>query len=76
MAGTANDVLAALKAQGKEVMMGKGGFFIKGEGFLSLSKARRLTKIRAPKRPLKEVRSAWGDWAIVEMMNRSRKVTS
>ena len=45
------DKLAELT--GKEVLQlqGKGGFWIRGEGFLSLANARRKTGIAVPSRP-------------------------
>lgn len=52
MRETAREVLIALnKIKGEEnVLYGKGGFWIKGEGWISLAQARKLTGIKAPKR--------------------------
>jgi len=71
--GTVDNVLTALKTPGKEVVKGKGGFHVKGEGFLSLREARRLVGIKAPARQFRSRQSAFGDWTTVKMINRPRK---
>ena len=71
--GTVKDVFDALKAQGKELIKSKGGFHVKGEGFLSLSKARKLTGIKAPERQFRGKQKAGGDWAWVEAINSPAK---
>jgi hypothetical protein len=68
-----NEVLEALRATGREVVSGKGGFFVKGEGFISLAQARKLTGIQAPKRAESMVMSSYGDWATIAMFNTRRK---
>jgi hypothetical protein len=52
MRETTKEVLVALEnLKGKDnVLYGKGGFWIRGEGWISLAKARRITGIKAPKR--------------------------
>lgn len=67
-------VLAALqdKYGADNVIYGKGGFWVKGQGFLSLSQARKLTGILAPKREFCPRVSAWGDYATIAMINRRR----
>ena len=72
MITNANAVLEALKAAGNEVMAGKGGFWIKGTGFISLSKARKLTGIMAPKRTYHPKQRAWGDFATLVMLNGAK----
>lgn len=76
MTGTRLDVLAALKERyGQDnVMLGKdSGFYIRGRGFVGLAVARRETGILAPKRECREGVLAWGDYAVVAMLNgRSR----
>lgn len=54
------------------VLQGKGGFHVKGQGFISLAKARRLTGTPAPPRPRRERMPAWGDYATVVMLNQRR----
>ena len=59
-----------------DILSGKGGFWIKGHGFISLAKARRLVKVEAPKRPKKPKIQAWGDYATIAMLNQPRKKKS
>jgi len=62
---------------GKEVgdlMYGKGGFFVRGGGFISLAKARRMTGIKGPKRNPRLIQPAWGEYAIIAMLNKPRKM--
>lgn len=61
------------KATGMPVLHGKGGFWIKGHGFVTIAKARRMTGVPAPERRVRERVPAWGDYAIIAMMNRPRK---
>lgn len=70
MKNSTRKVFDALKAQGHDVLHGKGGFWLKGEGFVSLAKARRMTGTKAPKRETRPRISAYGDWATVAAMNR------
>ena len=60
-----------------DVMTGKGGFFVKGEGFVTIAKARKVTGIEGPKREPARVQSAWGDYATIVMLNqpRSKRIT-
>lgn len=67
--GTAADVQTALEAQGLEVLKGKGGFWIRGEGHITLAQARKRTSIAAPARPRAERSRAWGDFATIAMLN-------
>ncbi len=68
--GTINDVLAALTAQGHEVLRGKGGgFWIKGEGHVSTAQARRRTGIAAPRRERRAEKAPWGDFAVIAALN-------
>lgn len=70
--GTASDVQAALEAQGREVLKGKGGFWIKGEGHITLAHARKRTGIAAPARQRRERQQAWGDFATIAILNGAR----
>jgi hypothetical protein len=65
-------VMGALKAMGKEVISGKGGFWIRGEGFVTLAQARRLVGIPAPKRVKKAPAKPWGDYATIAALNGIR----
>jgi hypothetical protein len=71
--GTANDVQTALEAQGLEVLKGKGGFWVKGEGHITLAQARKRTGIAAPARQRREPQPAWGDFATIAMLNGARR---
>ena len=62
-------VYEALKTLGKNVLCGKGGFFIKDEGFITLVQARKLTGISAEKRVVKQKILPWGDYATIAMIN-------
>ena len=53
-----------------EVCTGKGGFFVRGYGFISTSKARKLTGIKAETRQPRQVITAYGDYATIAMINR------
>lgn len=43
-------IVDALAAQGLEAMYGKGGFWVRRQGWMSFSKARRLAGVAAPER--------------------------
>lgn len=55
-----------------DVLQGKGGFWIRGHGFLSLAKARRLTGMAPQPRPPVIRQAAWGDYATIAMLNAPR----
>ncbi len=59
----------ALKAKVGEVMYVKGSFISKAGTRYSITKARKITGIVAPKRNFTQRISAYGDWAIVAKMN-------
>lgn len=71
-AGTRRDVHRALQRQGYKVISGKGGFWLKDNGFITLAKARTMTGIKAPKRRSPQRQLAWGDWATVAILNQRR----
>jgi len=49
-----------------EVLTAKGGFFVKGHGFISISKARKLTNVVSEmKRQPKSKTGGYGDYAIL-----------
>jgi hypothetical protein len=62
MSGSSSDVLNALQAQGFEVLAGKGGFWIRGEGHITLAQARKRTGIAAPKRQPRATQQPFGDY--------------
>ena len=73
MTGSRADVFAALKLLNPDTCGGKdSGFYVKGEGFVSLAQARKRTGISAPPREYKPRIGAWGDYATVAMLNRPR----
>ena len=55
---------------GTKVLQGKGGFWIKGNGFITLKKAREITGVSAPKCRKVMRQSAWGDYATIAMLNK------
>ena len=46
-----------------EVVYGKGGFFVRGKGHVSIPKARKITGIKGEKRRGKLVTGGYGDYA-------------
>lgn len=67
--GTSTDVAAALAEMGHEVLGGKGGFWLRGRGYVSLEQARRMTAIAAPKREPHGRQLPWGDFAAIVAIN-------
>ena len=59
-------LIKALKKHYKtDVLSAKGGFFIKGKGFITLAKARQITGIKGKKRAPTKVHGGYGDYAIM-----------
>ena len=55
-----------------KALIGKGGFWVKEHGFISLAKARRITGIKAtPREPRARVQP-WGDYATIAKINGVR----
>lgn len=73
--GDRGAVLEALRAKyGTDAVMdarSKGGFFVKGVGFLSLAKARTQLGIAAEKREPRPA-GAWGDFATMRAFAQTR----
>ena len=68
------DIIEALQTKyNSDVLFGKGGFWVKGEGFISLAKARKITGIKGTERKPQEMRPCYGDYATLVQMNRIRK---
>ena len=60
---------AALLADGKEACYGKGGFWIAGEGFVSLRRVATRYGIQSPRRQFRGRISAYGDFATIALLN-------
>lgn len=73
MTGTLKDVADKLRKSGYEVLVGKGGFFVKGHGHWSNAKARKVTDIHAPKRSKRNRVLAYGDYATIAALNGQLK---
>jgi len=57
-------LITALKRHYKtDVMFGKGGFFVRGKGHITISKARQITGIKATPRPRRPKTGGYGDYA-------------
>lgn len=65
--------LAVEKYYGSPALAGKGGFFIKGHGFITTAKARKVTGVKGKTRNPPKKLSAWGDYATIAMLNQPRK---
>lgn len=63
-------IIESLREQGLEAVYGKGGFFLRGEGFVSFAKARRLAGVAVSEGLRRERREAvlYGDAAIVHLI--------
>lgn len=68
-------IIAAYEAKGNDACTAKGGgFFVRGRGLVSLRQARQDTGINmAQKRYPRVAVPAWGDYAIIAMLNTPRK---
>ena len=60
-----DEILAGLKSYyGADVVTGKGGFFVKGVGHVSLAKARKITGVKATNTRSPRAKSGgYGDYA-------------
>ena len=65
--------LAIEKHYKSPVLAGKGGFWIKGHGFITTAKARKITGIKGKTRNPPQRLAAWGDYATVAMLNQPRR---
>lgn len=65
-----SEIMSALEAKGLNACFGKGGFFIQGQGWISMAAARRLTGIQAEPRVARERIAAYGDYAWIAAINR------
>lgn len=52
-----------------EILAGKGGFWIKDRGFITLQQARKITGIRGKKRMRRDAVRPWGDYATIAIIN-------
>jgi len=64
--------LAVEKHYKSPTLAGKGGFFVKGVGFISTAKARKITGIKGKTRNPPRKLQAWGDYATIAMLNQPR----
>ena len=65
-------IIAGLRANGMEAIYGKGGFWIRGQGFVSFAKARKLAGVVVSeelKRGPAMEQLPWGEYATVAMFN-------
>ncbi len=66
-------IIEALAAKGFEVLTARGGFFIRGRGFVTYSQAKSLAELRGKltdrEAPQPRV-GAYGEWAFVAAINR------
>jgi len=60
--------IQALAQDGKDAILGKGGFFIRGEGFVSAAMVYRQYGIRS-ERVVRGRMGAYGDYATIAMLN-------
>ena len=57
---------SALKRHYKtDVAYGKGGFFVRGKGHVTVAQARRVTGVKAQARPRRPKTGGYGDYAIL-----------
>lgn len=62
--GQKTKLVKALKKHYKaDVMYGKGGFFVRGKGHISMATARRVTGIKAEPRKRRGKTGGYGDYA-------------
>ena len=64
------DIMQAATLRGDSLMFGKGGGWIRGEGFRTLAQLRTRYGVPTPRRERRERVPAWGDFATVAMLNR------
>lgn len=65
-------LISALSKNGDEVLAGKGGFWIKGKGFITTAQARKTTGIKSKEtRKPQQIISAGGEWAWVAAFNKA-----
>lgn len=60
---TSKLVKALKKYYKTDVLSSKGGFFIKGKGFITLAKARQITGIKGKERVRRGKTGGYGDYA-------------
>lgn len=66
-------IIAAFTAKGIDVLYGKGGFWLRGQGWVSFADARRLSGVKAAPANRQPRVSAYGDWAWVAAINGVRR---
>jgi hypothetical protein len=65
------EIIEALAAQGIEALYGKGGFYLRGQGFVTFAQARKLAAVVVPESLKREQRESilYGDAAIVHLIS-------
>ena len=64
------ELLEAVKSHfNSEVLTGKGGFFIKGHGFITIAQARKITGVKAKPRQTHQRIMPYGDYATIAQIN-------
>ena len=63
-------IIDALARQGIEALYGKGGFFLRGRGFVTFAQARKLAGVAVPEALRRERREAilYGDAATIHLI--------
>ena len=65
-----DEIIKKLKQKHKtDVISGKGGFFIKGKGHISIAKARKETGVKAAPRQKRGKTGGYGDYAIIRKIS-------
>lgn len=64
------EIIEKLKQKHKtDVVSGKGGFFIKGKGHISITKARKETGVKAAPRQKRGKSGGYGDYATIRKIS-------
>lgn len=63
------EIIAALAARGIEAVYGKGGFFVRGQGFVTFAQARKLAAVAAKPIDRQCRHTAYGEYAIFAALN-------
>jgi hypothetical protein len=73
--GAQQQIIDALQERDIDALAGKGGFFLRGRGWVSYATAKRLAGITGTltNRPRRERISAWGEYAWIAGINRQQK---
>lgn len=64
--------LEALQRDNREAVYGKGGFWVRGEGFFTLAQIAKQYQITAETRNFRGRISAYGDYATIQMISGAK----